>query len=343
MTFQVKAKKAEKTKLKARLAIDGPSGSGKTWTALVAATALAGEGGRICVVDTERGSAQWYSEEFKFDVVELPLVDERGHEDPRGFSPEVYTEVIKTLENEYDVVVIDSTSHAWEGKGGALEQVDQAAAKIKGNSYAAWRTVTPKHNKMVDAMLQAKCHIVVTMRSKMDYVQEKDQNNKTTIRKVGMAPIQRAGMEYEFTMIGDMDLDHRIIISKSRCKAMADRQEITPGVEFFRPFVEWLNDGAEVPVIMPQPAASPEIEMVPGTQIPASEIDPNYTWANLLKHAKQQYGIGEDEVKETLRAALAAAGKPLQYTPENHVALQAILDQKYRKVEAEAEPEYLQD
>jgi energy-coupling factor transporter ATP-binding protein EcfA2 len=343
MPFQIKAQKATKTQLKARVAIDGPSGSGKTWTALVVATALAGENGRIVVVDTERRSASLYANKFTFDTVNLPLTDERGNEDPRGFSPEVYTEVIEALENDYDVIVIDSTSHAWEGKGGALELVDQAAAKSKGNSYVAWRTVTPKHNKMVDAMLQAKCHIVVTMRSKMDYVQEKDNSGRTSIRKVGMAPIQRAGMEYEFTMIGDMDLDHRIIVTKSRCDIMADRQELKPGAEFFRPFVEWLNDGDAVPVIAPQPAARPEVEMVPGTQVPASEIDPKHTWANLLKHAQQQYKIGEEEVKAALKEALAAANKPLQYTPEEHVALVAIIDQKYRTVEPEVEPDYLKE
>lgn len=336
MSFQIKAQAASKTQLKARLAFDGPSGAGKTYTALVAATALAGEGGRICVIDTERGSAQLYADYFKFETVTLPLRDDKGREDPRGFSPVVYVEAIEALQDIYDVLVIDSLSHAWEGKGGALEQVDMAAAKSKGNSYVAWRSVTPVHNKLVDAMLQAPCHIVTTMRSKMDYLQQ-EVNGKKVIQKVGMAPIQRQGMEYEFTMIGDMDTDHRVIISKSRCKPMADRQAIEPGVDFFVPFVEWLSDGQAAPIVpKPQPA---EVETVPGTSIPTSDINPDYTWANLLKYAKRTHQKSEEDVK----AALKEKGFTT-YTADKHIAARAVLDQAFAKpVEPEVEPDFMKE
>jgi len=230
--MQFKFEKATKKKLKARLAIDGPSGSGKTYTALVAATALA-QGGRIAVIDTEHGSASLYSDKFTFDVLEL---------NP-PFSPEVYKAALKAAEEAgYEVVVIDSLSHAWEGEGGALDMADAATHRqASKNSYTAWREVTPIHRAMVEAILQSQAHIVATMRSKMEYVQEKDARDKTIIRKVGMAPIQRAGMEYEFTLVGDMDLDHRIVISKSRCDALADAVQLKPDQKFFQTFVDWLN------------------------------------------------------------------------------------------------------
>ncbi len=243
LTFQ----KATKAKVKARVAIDGPSGAGKTYSALILATVLA-NGGKIAVIDTERGSASLYSDKFDFDVLELDT-----------FSPALYTQAITAAENAgYQVIVIDSLSHAWEGEGGALDQVDQKATQIKGNSYVAWKDVTPMHRRMVDAMLQSKAHIVVTMRSKMEYVQEKNEKGNTVIRKVGMAPIQRQGMEYEFTIVADMDVDHHIAISKSRCEEMADKVALKPGADFWKRFTDWLNTGVEKnPATAPQPAKTP--------------------------------------------------------------------------------------
>jgi len=242
--------KATKRKVKARFAIDGPSGSGKTYTALVAATVLA-EGGKIAVIDTEHGSASLYSDIFTFDVLELD-----------NFNPENYTNAIQAAEKAgYAVIVVDSLSHAWEGEGGALDMADDATRRMKSpNSYTAWKEVTPIHRKMVDAMLGSPAHIVATMRSKMEYVQEKDNTSgKTVIRKVGMAPVQRQGMEYEFTLVGDMDIDHTIVISKSRCPALADAVEKKPGKDFFKRFLDWLNSGApEAPTPPPPTKQKPE-------------------------------------------------------------------------------------
>lgn len=234
-TFQFT--KATKKQVKARIAIDGPSGSGKTYTSLIAAKALAGNG-RIAVIDTERGSASLYSDKFDFDVLEL---------NP-PYSPNVYQGAIKAAENGgYSVIVIDSLSHAWEGEGGALDMADDATKRQKTpNSYTAWREVTPVHRAMVDAILQSKCHVIVTMRSKMEYVQEKDANGRTVINKVGMAPIQRSGMEYEFTIVGDMDLDNTLVISKTRFEPYNGLVQKKPGITFFKPFVEWLNSGKAV-------------------------------------------------------------------------------------------------
>ncbi len=233
--------KATKRQLKLRLAIDGPSGSGKTYTALVAATAMLAEvqpdrqpgSGRIAVIDTERGSACLYSDQFDFDVLELDY-----------FSPEIYIDSIHAAEEQgYSVIVIDSLSHAWEGEGGALDLVDQATARKGGNAFAAWKEVTPLQRKLVETILRSPAHIVATMRSKMDYVMEKDDKGKTVIRKVGMAPIQRQGMEYEFTIVGDMDLDHNFNVTKSRCDLVADKVVRKPDAKFFKKILDWLNSG----------------------------------------------------------------------------------------------------
>lgn len=244
--------KATKKRSKARIALDGPSGSGKTYSALIAATVLA-DGGKIAVVDTEHGSASLYSDDFTFDVMELS-----------EYNPANYIGAIELAENlGYAVVVLDSLSHAWEGEGGALDLVDQATKRSRsGNSYTAWRDVTPLHRKLVDAMLQTKMHVVATMRTKMDYVQEKDEKTgKTNIRKVGMAPIQRQGMEYEFTVVGDLDVDHNLAISKTRCRLLDGKVEYKPGAKFWKVFYEWLNSGEDAPVQTAKAESNPAEEI----------------------------------------------------------------------------------
>lgn len=229
--------KAVRRQARARVAIDGPSGAGKTYTALVAATELA-DGKKIAVIDTERGSASLYADEFNFDVLEL---------NP-PFEPKFYIEALEAAEKDYAVIVIDSLSHAWEGEGGVLDMHDAATKRQRTeNSYTAWKDVTPMHRKLVDSMLQSPAHIIATMRSKMEYSQEKNADGKTVIRKIGMAPIQRQGMEYEFTIVGDMDVDHNLVISKSRCKVMADAVVNKPDRKFFKTLREWLNSGDAAP------------------------------------------------------------------------------------------------
>lgn len=258
MTFQFR--KAVKSQRKARIALIGPSGSGKTYTALEIATGLAGPGGRIALIDTENASASLYADRFDFDTLNLDT-----------FSPKVYTEAIRAAEEAgYDVIIIDSLSHAWAGKDGALEQVDKAAARAKGNTFAAWREVTPQHNALVDALVRCKAHVVVTMRAKTEYVVEKDEKTgKTTPRKVGMAPIQRDGLEYEFDIVADMDLEHRFIVSKSRMSDLADEVITRPTAELGERIRVWLEDGELVPE--PAPAAIPTAAPPRHTEVPASQ------------------------------------------------------------------------
>jgi len=215
----------------------------------------------------------------EFDVSEL------HPDDPGGFSPANYVKAIHEAEKAgFDVIVIDSLTHAWEGEGGALDQVDDAASRIKGNSYAAWRNVTPMHREMVDAILQSTCHIVATMRSQMDYIMEKDKEGHTTITKVGMAPIQRKGMEYEFTLVGDMDTDHKLVITKSRCDMMADKVQLKPDIAFWMPFVEWLNSGDAAPVTVKKLAPD------------------KHSLKDVLEWAEKTYGLPEAETKEIMKA-----------------------------------------
>jgi hypothetical protein len=291
--------KATKKQAKARIAIDGPAGSGKTFSALIAAEALA-QGGRIAGVDTEYGSMSLYADKFEFDVIQLT-----------SFDPQNYINAIHAAEDGgYSVLLLDSISHAWEGKGGLLEQHDDATARDSShNSYTAWRNVTPVHQDFVEAILASPLHIIATMRSKMDYVQEKDSEGRTKVRKLGMAPVQRSGTEYEFTMVADMDVDHNIVVSKSRCEIMDGKVAKKPDVRFWMPFVVWLNSGEAVNALTPE-------ERQAQAQARLSEAS-----AEMEKQAAANKARVEAQAAEAVKKAEAAA------------AAQAVLDAKKARFE----------
>lgn len=223
-------KKAVKSEAKLRLAIAGPSGSGKTYSALAIATAL---GGPIAYVDTEHGSASKYADLFDFDVAEMHA----------PYHPDKYVAAIReAAQAGYKIIVLDSLSHAWNGEGGLLELVEDAAKRMKtANTYAAWKDVTPIQNRMIEAIVSSDIHIIGTMRSKQDYVQEKNDKGYTVIRKVGMAPVQRDGFEYEFDVFFDMDYDNNAIVSKSRCPALSGQVIAKPGAQVAKVLKEWLG------------------------------------------------------------------------------------------------------
>jgi hypothetical protein len=231
-----------------RLALLGPPGSGKTYTALTFAHELRQPTQSIALIDAERGSASKYADTFDFDVLNLDT-----------FSPQTYIDAIDTARRAgYPVLIIDSLSHAWSGKDGALEQVDRAAKRNQGNSFAGWRDVTPLHNRMLDAILAYPGHVIVTMRVKVEWVVEKDpRTGKNVPRKVGMAPIQREGMEYEFDVVGDMSVEHDFVITKSRCSLLADQVFHRPGREVTDVLKRWLAGNGK-PAQQPQPAPAGE-------------------------------------------------------------------------------------
>jgi hypothetical protein len=237
MQFQ----KATKQQARARVGLIGPSGSGKTYTALAIAQGL---GTKVALIDTERGSASKYADEFEFAVLELDQFD------PREYVKAINAAAVAG----FDVLIIDSLSHAWSGAGGALELVDKAAKKTQsGNSFGAWREVTPLHNQMVDAILRAPLHVIATMRAKTDYVQEKDERTgRTQIRKVGLAPVQRDGLEYEFDVVADIDIEHNLIVTKTRCRALDGAVIAKPGADVAATLKAWLTTGAPIPQPTPE-------------------------------------------------------------------------------------------
>jgi hypothetical protein len=207
----------------------GPSGSGKTYSALQIAKGL---GGRIAMIDTERGSGSLYSHLAEFDVAELVP----------PFEPQKYVEAILAAEKAgYDVLIIDSLSHAWSGPGGVLDIHDRVTKSVR-NSFTAWREVTPAHNALVDAMLASACHVIVTLRTKTAY-EVVTEGGKTKVSKVGLAPQQREGLEYEFTVVFDLSIDGHVASATKDRSGLFDGQYFTPGVEIGTRLLEWLHTG----------------------------------------------------------------------------------------------------
>ncbi|OGB47751.1 MAG: hypothetical protein A3F76_08220 [Burkholderiales bacterium RIFCSPLOWO2_12_FULL_65_40] len=239
-------KKATKAQAKLRAAIFGPSGAGKTFTALRIAS---GMGKPIAFIDTERGSASKYADRFEFDVLELEEKTIAGY----------VAAIAAAAKAEYPVLVIDSLTHGWQD---LLTEIDQLAkSKYKGNTWSAWSDGTPKQRKLVDAILNYPGHVLATMRSKTEWSEEKDHNGRMKPVRVGLAPEQGKGIEYEFDMLIEMSVEHYATIIKDRTGKYQDKIIEKPGEDFGEGLIAWLNEG---------------VPMAPQTKPPAESKAPHH-------------------------------------------------------------------
>lgn len=286
--------RAQRKRAKARIGLVGPAGSGKTMSALKLAYGIVGPEGKIAVIDTEHGSASLYAHLCAYDVLELSA----------PFTAKKYLDAIKEAEKKgYDLLMIDSLSHAWAGPGGILEFVDNLV-EVK-NKFTAWREATPQHNSLVEAMLQSPMHIIGTMRAKTEYVITEDDKGKKVPKKVGLAPVQRESMDYEFTLVFDIDRDkHIAIASKDRTSifdGFCERLEISHG-EAIR---DWLNTGIEAPALTaaqqqtPDPTSTPAIKQEEGKGNPleADLHPPVVTLEQVQQLQKLMHETQTNEVK----------------------------------------------
>jgi hypothetical protein len=250
--------KATKTQSRLRLALCGPSGSGKTYSALKIAQHL---GKTIAVIDTEHRSASKYADKFNFDTEEL-----------KNHHPAKYIEAIKEAGSAgYDVLIIDSLTHAW-----------LAELELAGKGFDGWKNVRPLERALINEMLSSPCHIIATMRTKTEWVLEpyKNKQGKESVapKKVGTSPIQASGIEYEFDISGELDLEHILTISKTRCPELNHQTFLNPGQELAEILTVWLTDGAPMPI--------PET----GQQK-----------CDRVKAAREAAGVDADSVKELLQ------------------------------------------
>lgn len=255
----MKFEKAARKKAKLRLALTGPSGSGKTHGALLIAKGI---GGKIAVVDTEKGSASLYTHLAEFDALDLAP----------PFTPERFIGAVRTAEQAgYNILIIDSITHEWSGSGGCLEINDQLAkAKYKGNTWSAWNETTPRHRAFLDAILHSPLHIIATMRSKTETAQTEDGGRKRIV-KLGMKAEQRDGSEYEFTTVLDIVHEgHYAVASKDRTGLFTDKEPQVISTKTGEVLKEWLETGVEA-AQEPAPEA-PVVEAPKGTITPTTGV-----------------------------------------------------------------------
>lgn len=254
-------KKAVKYAAKGRVALIGPAGAGKSYSALVMARTLVGPEGKIAALDTEHGSLSKYADLFDFDVIELD-----------SFTAENFMLALRAAEAAgYGAFVADSLSHFWMGRDGALEFVD--AAKKRSSSrddMSGWKEFRPHERQMVDAMIASPMHIICTMRTKTAYEEQvNERTGKKQRIKIGLAPVQREGLEYEFDLVGLMDDENNFIVDKSRCPQLTGKVLTKPSEKEFAAFRDWLSGASEPAQSAPAPHLVPKPAAIAPTAAPA--------------------------------------------------------------------------
>jgi hypothetical protein len=216
--------------VKLRIGLSGPSGYGKTYSALLLAFGITNDWSKIAVIDTENNSASLYSHLGEYNVLSLG----------EPYTPHRYIEAIKTCENaDMEVIIIDSISHEWSGKGGCLEMHDKL-----GGRFQDWAKITPYHNSFVDGILQSKCHVITSTRRKVDYSLDRDMSGKTKVMKLGTKEITREGFEYELTVNFELINDNHLVkASKDRTGLFMDKPEFVINQATGKKLKAWCVEG----------------------------------------------------------------------------------------------------
>jgi len=225
-------RKATRQKAKIRLGLSAVSGGGKTYSAILIAKGLTrGDMSKVALIDTENGSGDLYAHLGDYNV--LPLA--------APYAPENYIKAIKTCEDAgMEVIIIDSITHEWDGKGGILE----ISNSMTGNSYTNWATLTPRHQRFIDSILTSKCHVITTVRRKQDYEMSTNDKGKLAPVKVGLKEVTREGFEYELTVNLELDQKHNATSSKDRTGLFMDQPQFTPSEETGSMLLQWCESGS---------------------------------------------------------------------------------------------------
>lgn len=274
-------KKAKKEQAKLRLALSGPSGSGKTYTALTFAKHI---GKKVAVIDTEGNSASKYANLFDFDVVNLTSCH------PNNF----IQAIDEACRYGYDVLIIDSLSHAWNGKDGILELAEREKLRIT-NKFQAWGKVSPLQTELTNKLITAPINIIATLRVKTAYDMQEDDNGKKKPVKIGLAPVQKEGIEYEFDILAEMTPDNTFIVSKTRCPELNGYIKQQPGAETAEIIKKWLSDGV-APEPAKEEAPAPQSASAPTTKESKKIIFPTSVKAD--KAEAEQNKAKEDLAKK---------------------------------------------
>lgn len=300
MTFKFEAKKAVREKIYVKIALMGSAGSGKSFSALRLATGIANEikretkqDARILVGNTESGRGRYYANEFDYDVVDL--------EPP--YNPELYVEFIKyAVDNGYSVLILDSTSPEWEGKGGCLDLQQQA-----GGKYQDWSKVTPRHEKFINALATSPIHIIATMRGKDQYEVEKDDKGKVSVKKLGVGAKQREGFEYEFTATFMLDNATNLATpQKDNTHIFNGEHNILLTEDYGRKIMEWANSGEGFSIKSIKFNTEPENNTI----IKSEELSDKISEISSLAKSLADSGTSKIDIANAVKKHFVVNGKP---------------------------------
>lgn len=303
-------RRAEKKRVKIKIGVQGPSGSGKTWAALALARNI-WPSASICLVDTENESASLYADLWEFDTI--PLTP--------PFTSARYEQCIETaVRLGYDVLIIDSISHQWDGEGGILRRKEELDQRPGANSYTNWSKFTPEHQAFIESIKQAPIHIIATMRAKQDYVLEQSDKGKTKPVKVGMAPIVREGTDYEFSIVFDVQMDHKAVVSKNRTGMFEDEVLDLASQSVADRLKAWLESGAEVKGPAPETWSAPKPRVSDEPQkIRTTNQSTNGAKAPQRKPQGQQLGVFESA--DDLLTCVPVEAKPMERNGQKFYAV----------------------
>ena len=293
----MKLQEVKKQQIKLRVGLSGASGFGKTYSALLLAYGITNDWSKIAVIDTENSSANLYANLGNYSTLNLKS----------PYSPERYIEAIRTCENaSVEVIIIDSISHEWNGKGGCLDLHEKL-----GGRFQDWAKITPRHQNFIDSILQSRCHIITTVRRKVDYSMDRDGNGKTRVVKLGTKEITREGFEYELTLNLELINDnHLAIASKDRTGLFMNKPEFVISEGTGKILNNWCNDGEKEEDVL---------------SAIASEIDICTTLEG-LRHIYAKYPEYQQQIKgsilnkkseiEKVRSQLLSDDKYIQHHPK---------------------------
>jgi nucleoside-triphosphatase THEP1 len=223
-------RKAQRKKARIKMAIQGPSGSGKTYSSLLLAQGLSGDLSKVCVIDTENNSADLYAHLGEYNVINLQA----------PYTPEKYIQAVELAEEaQMEIIIIDSLSHGWE-------YLLEYHSNLTGNSFSNWGKVTPRQRSLVTKILSSDAHVIATMRVKQDYVLTENQKGKLEPQKVGLKAIQRDGVDYEFTLVFELDNSNFASVSKDRTGQFWNQPDFKISVETGKQIREWCEEGVSV-------------------------------------------------------------------------------------------------
>ena len=274
-------RQATRTKAKIRLGLSAVSGGGKTYSAILIAKGLSnGDLSKVAIIDTENGSADLYAHMGNYNVLTLNA----------PFSPERYIDAIKTCEDAgMNVIIIDSITHEWDGKGGCLQIQEQL-----GGKYQDWAKVTPRHQAFIDAILQSKCHVITTVRRKQDYEMTKDAGGKMKVEKAGLKEVTREGFEYELTANIELDIRHNATALKDRTGLFMDQPQFIPSEETGKMLLQWCENGT--------PTTAEKVELIK-TKLNMEEVP---AWFLTPEVKKEIHDLIKNSTLEPARQKIAA-------------------------------------